>query len=134
MAKEEGSKTVVYGGERGIEQEYCGTVGGQSTDFSNIDTNIKVSGLSLLGRRTRSRSSRFRLPTSRATRLLRLTCTYLLLHVHATTSDSIHCSKTNSIQGITWRLGYGIQDPTQPEGMCLHPTFTTPILTWAIRV
>ena len=42
MAKEEGAKTVVVGGKRGIEQRYCGTVGGQSTDFSTIDTEVKV--------------------------------------------------------------------------------------------
>ena len=42
MAKEEGSKTVVYGGRKDVKQEYCGTVGGQSTDFSTIDTEIKV--------------------------------------------------------------------------------------------
>ena len=42
MAKEEGAKTVVYGGKKGVQQEYCGTVGGQSTDFSTIDTEIKV--------------------------------------------------------------------------------------------
>lgn len=42
MAKEEGSKTVVIGGRQGVEQRYCGTVGGQSTDFSTIDTEVKV--------------------------------------------------------------------------------------------
>lgn len=42
MAKEEGAKTVVLGGKKGIEQRYCGTVGGQSTDFSEIDTEVKV--------------------------------------------------------------------------------------------
>ena len=42
MAKEEGARTVVVGGKRGVEQRYCGTVGGQSTDFSEIDTEVKV--------------------------------------------------------------------------------------------
>ena len=42
MAKLEGSKTVVYGGKKGVQQQYCGTVGGQSTDFSTIDTEMKV--------------------------------------------------------------------------------------------
>jgi len=42
MAKEEGVKTIVYGGRNGVQQQYCGTVGGQSTDFSTIDTEIKV--------------------------------------------------------------------------------------------
>ena len=42
MNKEEGSKTVVLGGKNDVQQQYCGTVGGQSTDFSTIDTEIKV--------------------------------------------------------------------------------------------
>lgn len=42
MAKEEGAKTVVVGGKAEIPQRYCGTVGGQSTDFSTIDTEVKV--------------------------------------------------------------------------------------------
>jgi len=42
MAKEEGSKTVFLGGKKDVAQQYCGTVGGQSTDFSTIDTEIKV--------------------------------------------------------------------------------------------
>jgi hypothetical protein len=42
MNKEEGSKTVVLGGKSDVQQQYCGTVGGQSTDFSTIDTEIKV--------------------------------------------------------------------------------------------
>ena len=42
MNKEEGSKTVVVGGKSDVQQQYCGTVGGQSTDFSTIDTEIKV--------------------------------------------------------------------------------------------
>ncbi|KAI0758411.1 hypothetical protein BD413DRAFT_655923 [Trametes elegans] len=45
LAKKEGSKTVVYGGRNGIEQQYCGTVGGQSSDFSTIDTEIKTTKL-----------------------------------------------------------------------------------------
>ena len=42
MAKEEGTKTVVVGGSNDVQQQYCGTVGGQSTDFATIDTEIKV--------------------------------------------------------------------------------------------
>ena len=48
MAKEEGAKMVVLGGKKDVQQEYCGTVGGQSTDFSTIDTNIKVCSVVLL--------------------------------------------------------------------------------------
>lgn len=42
MAKKEGSKTVFLGGKNDVDQQYCGTVGGQSTGFSTIDTEIKV--------------------------------------------------------------------------------------------
>ena len=42
MSKEEGVKTVVVGGKKSVGQQYCGTVGGQSTDFATIDTEIKV--------------------------------------------------------------------------------------------
>ena len=79
MAKEEGAKTVVYGGQKTIPQQYCGTVGGQSTDFSTIDSEVKTSGLK-------------------------------------NNSLAPPDFTTNSVQGITWRLGFGIFDPTQPEG------------------
>jgi len=42
MAKEEGVKTVVFGGSKDVQQQYCGIVGGQSTDFATIDTSIKA--------------------------------------------------------------------------------------------
>lgn len=60
MAKEEGVKTVVLGGNKDVQQQYCGTVGGklrklhvplallrelrlgQSTDFSTIQSEVKV--------------------------------------------------------------------------------------------
>ena len=44
MSKLEGVKTVVVGGKQDVPQQYCGIVGGQSTDFSTIDTQIKVRG------------------------------------------------------------------------------------------
>lgn len=53
MAKEEGAKTVVLGGKNDVQQRYCGTVGGESTDFSTIDTQVKVS-LVLSARRSSS--------------------------------------------------------------------------------
>lgn len=43
MAKEEGVRTLVYGGRVDTPQQYCGVVGGQSTDFSTIDSEIKAS-------------------------------------------------------------------------------------------
>ena len=42
MHKVEGSKTVVVGGKSDVPQEYAGVVGGQSVDFSSMDTQIKV--------------------------------------------------------------------------------------------
>lgn len=42
MRKEEGAKTVVVGGKKDVTQQYCGTVGGQSTDYSTMDTEVKV--------------------------------------------------------------------------------------------
>ncbi|KAJ2919861.1 hypothetical protein MD484_g543, partial [Candolleomyces efflorescens] len=45
MAKYEGSKTVVLGGKHDVAQQYCGTVGGQSTNFRGIDTEIKTTRL-----------------------------------------------------------------------------------------
>ncbi|KAJ7064956.1 hypothetical protein C8F01DRAFT_1128917 [Mycena amicta] len=78
MSKEENVKTVVVGGRADVQQDYCGTVGGQSTDFSTIDTEIKTTGL---------KNSSLAPPD-------------LLV---------------NGVQGITWRLGFGINDPLQPE-------------------
>jgi hypothetical protein len=45
MSKHEGAKTVVVGGKSDIRQQYCGIVGGQSTNFKTIDTEIKTTQL-----------------------------------------------------------------------------------------
>lgn len=50
MSKWDGVKTVVVGGKKDVPQQYCGVVGGQSTDFSTIDTEIKVCLASLYPR------------------------------------------------------------------------------------
>ncbi|PPR00180.1 hypothetical protein CVT24_005078 [Panaeolus cyanescens] len=84
MAKKEGSKTVVLGGKQGVQQQYCGTVGGQSTDFSTMDTEIKSTGL---------KNNTLAPPD-------------LLV---------------NGVQGITWRLGFGVDDTAQPEEWQNHP-------------
>ncbi|KAI5120057.1 hypothetical protein M0805_007808 [Coniferiporia weirii] len=78
MSKEEGSKTVVVGGKKDITQQYCGTVGGQSSDFSTMDTEVKT---------TQLKNNSLAPP------------------------DFL----TNSVQGITWRLGFGVEDTAQPE-------------------
>ena len=84
MNKLEGAKTVVVGGRNTVKQQYCGTVGGQSTDFATINSDIKTA--KLVGH-----------PLSPPDFL------------------------TNSIVGITWRLGFGIRDPEQPEEWQDHP-------------
>ncbi|KLO14415.1 hypothetical protein SCHPADRAFT_872766 [Schizopora paradoxa] len=78
LNKEEGVKTVVVGGKNDVGQQYCGTVGGESSDFSTMDTEVKTAGLK-------------------------------------NNSLAPPDFMTNSVQGITWRLGFGIEDPTQPE-------------------
>ncbi|PBK91572.1 hypothetical protein ARMGADRAFT_1054240 [Armillaria gallica] len=95
MSKLDGVKTVVVGGKKDTPQEYCGTVGGQSTDFSTIDTEIKT--------------------------------THLKNHTLAP-PDFL----TNTVQGITWRLGYGIDDPEEPEEWQGHPADLNLPLTEAI--
>lgn len=95
MSKLDGVKTVVVGGKTDTPQEYCGTVGGQSTDFSTIDTEIKT--------------------------------THLKNHTLAP-PDLL----TNTVQGITWRLGYGIDDPKEPEEWQGHPADLNLPLTEAI--
>ncbi|KAJ3865646.1 hypothetical protein EV359DRAFT_38336 [Lentinula novae-zelandiae] len=84
MSKLEGVRTVVVGGKQGTTQQYCGVVGGQSTDFSTIDTEIKS--------------------------------VHLKNHTLAPPDLS-----ANIIEGITWRLAYGIDDPTEPEEWQDHP-------------
>lgn len=84
MSKQEGSKTVVVGGQKGVQQQYCGTVGGQSSDYSTMDNDIKSMKL---------KNSTFAPP------------------------DFV----TNSVQGITWRLGFGIDNTEEPEEWQDHP-------------
>lgn len=57
MSKEEGVKTVVVGGKKDVTQQYCGTVGGQSSDFSTMDTEVKVRDVQTYGRISRPRST-----------------------------------------------------------------------------
>ncbi|KAF5322155.1 hypothetical protein D9619_001894 [Psilocybe cf. subviscida] len=91
MSKWEGVKTIVVGGKSDVKQEYCGTVGGQSTGFSTIDTEIKTAKLKN--------------------------------HTQAP-PDLL----ANVVQGITWRLGFGIDDPDTPEEWQAHPAgFNMPV-------
>ncbi|TFK48991.1 hypothetical protein OE88DRAFT_1737208 [Heliocybe sulcata] len=92
MAKEDGAKTVVVGGNKEVPQQYCGTVGGQSTRFSHIDTEIKTAGLKN----------------------------------HSLAPPDF---LTNSVQGITWRLGFGIWDTEEPEEWQSHPADYNLLLT-----
>ncbi|KAJ7217955.1 hypothetical protein GGX14DRAFT_439051 [Mycena pura] len=91
MSKHEGVKTAVFGGHQDTPQQYCGVVGGQSTNFAEIDTEIKS--------------------------------THLKNHSLAPPDF-----ETNSVMGITWRLGFGLDDPKEPEEWQNHPaTFNLPL-------
>ena len=82
MAKLEGAKTVVVGGKKTVPQQYCGTVGGESTDFTTMDSLVKTAQL---------KNNSLAPP------------------------DFI----TNSVQGITFRLGFGVIQKDEPEGKFL---------------
>lgn len=41
MTKKEGAKIAVVGGRNSTEQQFTGTVGGQSTDFATIQSEVK---------------------------------------------------------------------------------------------
>ncbi|KAJ8077340.1 hypothetical protein PM082_001770 [Marasmius tenuissimus] len=85
MSKLEGVRTVVVGGKSDVPQQYCGTVGGQSTDFSTIDTEIKS--------------------------------VHLKNHTLAP-PDLL----ANVVQGITWRLGFGLGEHSEEiEEWLDHP-------------
>ncbi|THH03064.1 hypothetical protein EW145_g6558, partial [Phellinidium pouzarii] len=87
MSKEEGAKTVVVGGKKDVTQQYCGTVGGESSDFTTMDTEVKVCIDGYSSRTTHLKNNSLAPP------------------------DFL----TNSAQGITWRLGFGIEDTQEPE-------------------
>jgi len=103
MAKEDGVRTVVVGGKNNIPQQYCGTVGGQSSHFTMVDTEIKT---------TKLKNHELAPP------------------------DFL----TNIVQGITWRLGFGIDNPEEPEEWQTHPadiafpltaeTVSNPVAIW----
>ncbi|KAL1690516.1 hypothetical protein GGG16DRAFT_125621 [Schizophyllum commune] len=78
MAKLEGAKTVVVGGKADAQQQYCGVVGGQSTSFASVDSEVKTA--------------------------------HLKDHPAAPPDLLV-----NGYQGVTWRLGYGIDNPNEPE-------------------
>lgn len=78
MAKHYNVTTVVAGGKQGVPQQYAGRVGGESTDFPTIDTQVKTAGL---------KQNPLAPP------------------------DFIN----NGVFDITWRLAFGIVDPTTPE-------------------
>ena len=123
MAKEEGVKTVVVGGSNDVQQQYCGTVGGQSTAFAIIDTEIKVCILEIVNNFIILSMPRDRAPISRIIHSPHLICTsssHSPLY-HSGALRLIHLSRrlVNAVQGITWRLAFGVDDPEQPEGRFL---------------
>jgi hypothetical protein len=128
MAKEEGVRTVVVGGKSDLQQHYCGIVGGQSTDFSTIDTEIKVRQIARvqphLSEILAAVVDEIERPSAIAARFVGLVS--VVVHAQLTTIWKHH-SLTNSIQGITWRLGYGINDPTEPEGTLVVCRWTSSV-------
>ncbi|KAL0578755.1 hypothetical protein V5O48_003253 [Marasmius crinis-equi] len=98
MSKLEGAKTVVVGGKQDVPQQYCGTVGGQSTSFSMIDTEIKSTGLKN----------------------------------HTLAPPDL---LANVVQGITWRLGFGLGKHSEvPEEWLDHPAnISLPLTTETVN-
>nr|GAT56785.1 predicted protein [Mycena chlorophos] len=92
MSKLEGVKTAVVGGKKETKQQYCGIVGGQSTNYASMDTEVKSTGLK---------------------------------EHELAPPDFI----TNSVMGITWRLGFGVDDPSEPEEWQDHPADLSLALT-----
>ncbi|KAH8114000.1 hypothetical protein DFH11DRAFT_1509631 [Phellopilus nigrolimitatus] len=132
MSKEEGSKTVVVGGKKDVIQQYCGTVGGQSSDFTTMDTEVKTTHL---------KSNPLAPPDL---------FVYFFCAVNRSPNCGVkwnrvprraHTILTNSMQGITWRLGFGIVDTQQPEEWQNRPasvnfpltteTVNNPMALWA---
>ena len=84
MNKLEGAKTVIFGGRNTVQQQYCGIVGGQSSSFATINSDIKSTKLK----------------------------------GHPLSPPDL---LTNSIVGVTWKLGFGIWNPEEPEEWQDHP-------------
>ncbi|KAG8766775.1 hypothetical protein FRC15_006130 [Serendipita sp. 397] len=78
MVKKEGVRIAVVGGRQLMPQQYTGTVGGQSTSFTVLDSEIKST----------------------------------LLKKHALAPPDFI---GNAYQGLTWRLGFGLKNPSNPE-------------------
>ena len=90
MVKKHATKVAVLGGRQGYTQYYTGTVGGQSTSFTAIDSEVKTAHLK---------------------------------DDAAAPPDFV----TDSYQGLTWRLAFGINDP-RPEEWLTHPAqFSFPL-------
>ena len=74
MAKEDGVRTVVVGGKNDVPQQYCGVVGGQSTDFAMVDTEIKACFVLIVSDIVHVLTWLARPPSSRTMSLLRQIC------------------------------------------------------------
>ncbi|KAG8737546.1 hypothetical protein FRC12_017108 [Ceratobasidium sp. 428] len=92
MATKYNVKTIVVGGRPGTTQQYCGVVGGQSSNLVMMDSEVKTVGLK---------------------------------NDPLAPPDFL----TNSYQGITWKLGWSLQDPNTFEEFKSHPAqFSFPLL------
>jgi len=119
MAKEDGVRTVVVGGKIDIPQQYCGTVGGQSTHFAMVDTEIKACFVLTASDIYISSEHDLIDHQTQETRACsaRLVCKSFYYLLTQSLQNMLQPSLTNSVQGITWRLGFGIDNPEEPEGM-----------------
>ncbi|KAJ6580011.1 hypothetical protein DFH09DRAFT_1260401 [Mycena vulgaris] len=106
MAKEEGVKTVVVGGKKDVKQEYCGTVGGLA---SWIQGHVYLLSLTPSCYPTGQSADYSTIDTEIKTTQLK--------NSSLAPPDML----VNGVQGITWRLGFGIVDTDQPEEWQDHP-------------
>ncbi|KAJ7072240.1 hypothetical protein C8F01DRAFT_1044732 [Mycena amicta] len=110
MSKHEGVRTAVVGGKKGTKQQYCGVVGGQSTHYAEMDTEIKARP------HTHKQSGTFPRNTVHQPQGTRARTSRFVRRCCGAASQLTGNSQTNSLMGITWRLAFGIDDPEEPEG------------------
>ncbi|ELU36525.1 cytochrome P450 domain-containing protein [Rhizoctonia solani AG-1 IA] len=106
-------KTVVVGGKPGTTQQYCGVVGGQSSNFAQMDSELKTFGLkkeplSPPDFLTNSFQGRPVLPP-------------------------VYIPQSNVKAGITWRLAFSPADSSTFEEFKSHPAQYVTVLGLALN-
>ncbi|KAG9128409.1 hypothetical protein FRC07_013749 [Ceratobasidium sp. 392] len=100
MATKYNVKTVVVGGKPGTTQQYCGMIGGQSSNFVTMDSQIKTVGL---------KDDTLASPD------------FL--------TNSFQVRVEDLVLGIVWKLGWSLPDPYVFEEFKTHPAqLTFPLL------